>query len=151
MNDDEASRETYYIELKRFFEEKIRFNVFLGIKVQALDRGFARLIVPYSDDLVGDPHRPALHGGVVSSLLDTTGGIAAFTAVAPGDKLSTVDLRVDYLRPAGQLDLIAEGRVLRLGNRVAVCDIFVYQDAPDRHIATGKGVYNIKRSEERAS
>ncbi len=39
----------------------------------------------------------------------------------------------------------AEGRVIRIGNRVAVSDMIIYQDDPDYHIATGKGVYNIKR------
>lgn len=149
MSQDNASQEAYFTGLVTFFEQDIRFNAFLGMKVEAIREGFARLIIPYSDDLVGDPYRPALHGGVVSTLLDTTGGIAAFTAVEPGDRLATVDLRVDYLRPAGQLDLIAEGRVLRLGNRVAVCDVFAYQDDPDRHIATGKGVYNVKRNDGR--
>jgi uncharacterized protein (TIGR00369 family) len=139
-------QETYFKALKELFEQKIRFNAFLGMKVDVLEPGFARLRIPYFDELIGDPNRPALHGGVVSTLADTAGGIAAFTSVRPGDLLSTVDLRVDYLRPAGQMDLIADGKVLRIGNRVAVSDIVVYQDDAERHIATGKGVYNVKRT-----
>lgn len=135
----------YYAQLTKFFEGGIRFNAFLGMKVEELAPGYARLRIPFTDDLIGDPFRPALHGGVVSTLLDTAGGIAAFTSVRPGDRLATVDLRVDYLRPAGLQDLIAEAKVLRIGNRVAVCDIVAFQDDPNRHIATGKGVYNVKR------
>ncbi len=144
------TREQYYAGLRRFFEEEIRFNRFLGMRVEALEEGYARLRVPFSEELVGDPFRPSLHGGVVSSLADTAGGIAAFTCVRPGDRLSTVDLRVDYLRPAALEDLVAEGRVLRIGNRVAVADIVVHQGDPDRHVATGKGVYNVKRSTDGA-
>lgn len=140
------TREQYYEGLRRFFEEEIRFNRFLGMKVEALEPGYARLKVPFFEELVGDPFRPALHGGVLSSLADTAGGIAAFTQVRPGDRLSTVDLRIDYLRPAALEDVIAEGRVLRIGNRVAVVDIVVHQGDESRHVATGKGVYNVKRS-----
>jgi uncharacterized protein (TIGR00369 family) len=136
----------YFRKLTEFFENRIRFNAFLKMKVERLERGFARLRVPFFADLVGDPFRPALHGGVVSTLADTAGGIAAFTACRPGDLLSTVDLRVDYLRPAGEADLIADGKVLRVGNRVAVCDIVVFQEDSDKHIATGKGVYSVKRA-----
>lgn len=137
--------EKYFDMLRDFFERKILFNAFLQMRVEALEEGFARLTIPFVEHLVGDPYRPALHGGVVSTLLDTTGGIAAFTAVRPGDLLSTVDLRVDYLRPAALLDVVAEGRVIRLGNRVAVCDVVAYQEDREKPVATGKGVYNVKR------
>lgn len=145
-SEDSATNEEYFKRLKHFFEKEIRFNAFLRMCVAELGEGYARLEIPYREELIGDPLRPALHGGVVSTLLDTAGGIAAFTSVAPGDLLSTVDLRVDYLRPAGLLDLSAEGRVVRIGNRVAVCDIVAYQDDPEKPVATGKGVYNIKRT-----
>lgn len=143
-----AEYEIYLERLTQMFESAIRFNSFLGMKVDHLEKGLARLKIPFTQDLIGDPQRPALHGGVVSTLIDTAGGIAAFTSVRPGDLLSTVDLRVDYLRPAGLADLIGEGRVIRIGNRVAVCDIVVYQEDKDRHIATGKAVYNVRRFEK---
>jgi len=139
--------DVYFSKLVEFFEQQIRFNAYLGMKVEELRRGYARLRVPYSEEFVGDPFRPALHGGVLSSLADTAGGIAAFTAVQPGDRISTVDLRIDYLRPAALEDVIAEAEVLRIGNRVAVSDIVVHQGDADRHVATGKGVYNVKRAE----
>lgn len=142
--------EKYLEQLREFFEKGIRFNAFLNMKVEELRPGHAKLRIPFREELIGDPLRPALHGGVVSALLDTAGGIAAFTAVRPGDLLSTVDLRVDYLRPAGLHDLVAVGKVLRIGNRVAVCDIVAYQDDPERHVATGKGVYNVRRASERS-
>lgn len=144
------TQEQYFEGLRRFFEESIRFNAFLGMRVVRLEPGFAELRVPFRQELVGDPFRPSLHGGVVSSLVDTAGGIAAFTSVSPGDRLATVDLRVDYLRPAALEELVAEARVLRSGNRVAVCDVAVHQGEPGLQVATGKGVYNIKRASEPA-
>lgn len=138
--------ESYRATLIRFFEEEIRFNRFLGMKVEELSRGHVKVRIPYREELLGDPDRPALHGGVLSTLLDTAGGLAAFTEIAPGDRLSTVDLRVDYLRPSGEMDLIAEAWVVRVGNKVAVTDVVAYQDDRSVHVGTGKGVYNIRRA-----
>lgn len=128
--------------------EQIPFNRHIGIAVGELRSGFARLEVPFSDALIGDFHRPAIHGGVLSALLDTAGGAAVFTQVDfPGDRVSTIDLRVDYLRPGGKERLVAEATVVRQGNRVATVDIVCFHDRqPDRLIATGKAAYNIKRS-----
>ena len=58
--------------------------------------------------------------------------------------MSTIDLRIDYLRPARLEPIVAEARVVRLGNRVGVADIRLYNGpSPDVTVATGKGVYNI--------
>lgn len=133
----------------KFMEEQIPFNRFLGLRVPALREGFARLELPFREDFIGDPFRPALHGGVVSTLLDTCGGCAVWSKIDAADRVSTVDLRVDYLRPGPLADLACEAEVVRIGNRVAVTDMRLFAiEAPDRIIATGKGVYNVKRAEE---
>ena len=138
-------QQAYFAELRQLFENQINYNRFLGMRIDSLEERVARIRIPYAEHLIGDPFRPALHGGAVSSLIDVAGGLAAFTAVQRGDRLSTVDLRVDYLRPAQLLDLVAEARLLRAGNRVAVADVTVFQDDPERPIAVGKGVYNVNR------
>ena len=145
---DSEEKKHYFELMRHFFEEEIKFNRHVGMTIDTLGEGWARVKVTYSPALIGDPWRPAIHGGVISTVIDTVGGLAAFTVVNPGDKLSTVDLRVVYLRPGRLADLYGEARVLRIGNRVAVCDMFVWQDEPDKHIATGKGVYNVKRSDD---
>jgi acyl-coenzyme A thioesterase PaaI-like protein len=66
--------------------------------------------------------------------------------VAPGDGISTVDLRVDYLRPGPLCDLVCEARVVRAGNRVSVTDMNLFGVVDkDQTVATGKGVYNVRR------
>ncbi len=136
------------IERVRAFFEAIPFNRLLGMHFEALGDGWARITLPYAEHLIGDMRRPALHGGVVSTLLDTVGGLALFTRVGARDTLSTVDLRVDYLRPGLTEAIVAEAKVLRIGNRVGVSDMKAYQTAgPDHPIAIGRGVYNIVRTE----
>jgi len=59
-------------------------------------------------------------------------------------RVSTIDLRVDYLRPAKLEPVIAEAKVVRVGNRVGVADVRLFQPSDESAtIATGKGVYNI--------
>ena len=131
--------------LIRFFEDGIAFNRHLGMKVVELGMERRRIFIPFKPELVGDPFRPALHGGVLSTLADTAGGLAVFARVGMTTaRVSTVDLRVDYYSPAGMLDTYAVAEVVRLGNRVGVARINVYQDDEHKPIAEGKGVYNIR-------
>lgn len=131
--------------LRQVMEELIPFNRYLGVKLTSAKKGFARLEVPFRDELVGDPMRPALHGGVLSALADAAGGGAVWTGLEDDRaRVSTIDLRIDYLRPARLVTLVAEATVVRLGNRVGVADVRLFNaDAEDVTIATGKGVYNI--------
>jgi uncharacterized protein (TIGR00369 family) len=81
---------------------------------------------------------------VVSSLIDTVGGVAAWSALSPGESVSTVDLRVDYLEPAGlDGDLRAEGELVRKGNRV--CHVRITCTQRGVLVAEGRGVYTIHR------
>jgi uncharacterized protein (TIGR00369 family) len=131
---------------REFFEVGIPFNRFLGIRLGEFREGWARLELPFREEFIGDPLRPALHGGLVSTLLDTCGGLAVFAAAADEIRVSTIDMRVDFLRPGGAELLIAETRVVRAGNRVAVTDGIAYHaGAKDDPVATCKAVYNIKK------
>ena len=125
-------------------EQKIPFNAFLNMKVDSLGIGEAIIRIPSRPELTGDPFRPALHGGVISTLADTAGGLAVFTKLEAQHTASTVDLRVDYLRPgAVDEDLYARATVVRAGNRVAATHTVIYQDNEDKPIATANAVYNV--------
>jgi uncharacterized protein (TIGR00369 family) len=133
-------------QVRQFMATQIPFNRVLGIEVTDLAEGFCRMEIPYRPELIGDPFRPAIHGGVLSSLIDACGGGAVFTLIVPPDKVSTIDLRVDYLRPGALERIICEAKVSRLGNRVASVDMKIFQpSAESKVVATGKGVYNVKR------
>lgn len=134
-------------ELRELFLEEIPFNRILGIEILELEPGHAVLAVPFRPELVGDPVRPALHGGVISALADTCGGCAVWSAVGEEDRVSTVDLRVDYLRPGRLEELRCAGDVLRVGNRVGVANMSLFHPSrPDAPVAEAKGVYSVKRA-----
>lgn len=129
-------------QVTRFMEVEIPFNRWLGMEVVPDDEAFV-LRIPFRPELVGDRARPALHGGVVSTLIDTAGGGAAFLAVDEGQRVSTVDLVVDYLRPAPLVALVARARAVRKGNRVVLCSVEVTAEGQGEVLALGRAVYNI--------
>jgi uncharacterized protein (TIGR00369 family) len=133
-----------------FFEREVAFNRWLGLRVESIGEGRCVCRVPFRPELVGDPFRPALHGGVTSALADTAGGLAVYGAVGRIEaRVSTVDLRVDYYAPARMEDLIAEAEVVRVGNRVGVSRVLVHHGDRDALIAEGKGVYNVHKPSAR--
>lgn len=138
--------EKYFNKLIEFMQ-LIPFNQYLGMHIDELADGFARMSLPYRDEFMGDIARPALHGGVSSALIDTCGGAALITKIEPNDRLCTIDLRIDYLRPGQCEGIVVEARVLRIGNRVGVVDMTAFHDnARDKPIAIGRGSYNIIRN-----
>ncbi len=122
----------------------VPFHLHLGMTIVSMKEGYARMELSYRDEFIGDPRRPALHGGLISTLVDSCGGAAVWSKIDTNDRVSTVDLRVDFLRPGPPEDLICEAGCLRVGNMVGVSEMSVFTAGdPERIIATGKGVYNI--------
>ena len=131
--------------LIRLAEEDIPIHKYLGLKVDTIEKDFIRVKIPFRKDLVGDIRTNHWHGGIIATILDSVGGaigIANFNS--PEDKLSTIDLRVDYLRFANGNDLVFEGKLVRMGNRIMVTKMKAFQD--NLLVAEGKGVYNFIRS-----
>ena len=131
-------------DVLRLMQHHVPFNKLLGIKGESVEAGRAVLLLPVRHDHLGDVRRPALHGGVISALIDTAGGVAAWSALSAGESVSTVDLMVDYLEPARVAGpLRAEAELVRKGNRVCHVRVRVTQDGVA--VAEGRGVYNIHK------
>jgi uncharacterized protein (TIGR00369 family) len=138
--------------LTRFAEEGIPFNQYLGFRVGDLGDGTCDLYTDPRPEFTGDPFRPALHGGLLSALADASGGLAVFTRATRDQRISTVDMRVDYLR-VGKVDarVTARSRVIRLGNKVAVTETMILQGDDDQPIALCRAVYNLVTRPPRSS
>ncbi len=130
--------------IKHTFEESIPMHKFLGLKIIVLEKNFVRIKVPFRKELVGDFRNNRWHGGVIATVMDSVGGVIGavhFTSLE--DKISTIDLRVDYLRGAEPQELMVEGKIIRFGNRILVARMKAFQNG--ELIAEGKGVYNFVR------
>ncbi len=152
---DPAFEEEFIQKITQIFEELIVFNKVIGLKIVHIgaDRVHARIAM--RNELVGHFTTGRVHGGVISAALDTTGGLAVMAAIgarhmdeppmqrlARFAKLGTIDLRVDYLRPAlGEVfDVHAE--VLRLGSRVASTRM-EFKGADGKLFSTGSAAYMV--------
>ncbi|SDW48360.1 hotdog fold thioesterase [Aequorivita viscosa] len=130
--------------IKMAFEESIPMHKFLGLKIEILEKNFVRVSVPFRNELVGDFRNNIWHGGVIATVMDSVGGvIGALHFTSLEDKISTIDLRVDYLRGAEPQAIMVEGKIIRFGNRILVARMKAFQN--DQLIAEGKGVYNFVR------
>ena len=144
--------ESIEAELRRTFEQIIPFNRVLGLRIDSLDFKAPRLRFDMRPELVGNPVRQILHGGVISATLDVVGGLAiALASIARKAEetparhfpdIGTIDLRIDYLRPGRGHYFVATGRVVRLGGRVAVAHMELVNDT-DEQIATGSAAYIV--------
>lgn len=147
--------EALFKRIREIFDARIPFNRVLGLNIDHLDFKGARLRFEMRDVLVGNYMRQTLHGGVISSVLDATGGLTAFlgalshnlsddpeSSIQRFGRLGTIDLRVDYLRPGRGKWFEASGFVLRTGRRVAVARMELINDRSSL-VAVGTGTYII--------
>lgn len=131
-------------ELKHLAETASPFNRLLGVRCDDVGEGRIVLHAPVRDEFIGDPRRPALHGGVLCALIDAAGGLAAWSVLDHDEAVSTIDLRVDFLEPAAAAgELRAEGRVVRKGGRTCSVRVELWQG--DTLVAEGRGVWAIHR------
>ncbi len=115
------------------------------LKIEFIDcgEGWAKLAMRYQDE--NSTAAKALHGGAISSLLDTTGAMAAWTTseiATPRYFGSTVGINVNYLSGAIGVDVFAEGRVLKRGKEIIYTDVRV-TDGEGKLLAQGSVVYRI--------
>ena len=141
--------------LQEITEERIPFNKLIGMKVEKLDLDNIGIRFNMRPELVGNFMRGNLHGGVISSVLDVTGGMVAWTGIMKKmegrsfeeiaekfAKIGTIDLRVDYLRPGLGMYFVATGSILRAGNKLSVTRMELHNDEGIL-IAVGTGSYVV--------
>ena len=142
-------------ELRNMFEHRISFNEVLGFHVESLGPGAASISFAMRPELVGHYLHGRLHGGVISTALDTVGGFVVTVAIAEKHasesaaqvahrfgRVGTIDLRVDYLRQGIGKKFTATGRITRLGGRIASVQMTL-ENETGLLIATGGASYVI--------
>ncbi len=128
-----AEPEEMFVYLKRMYEDLMPFDRLLGVRVESLAFDDVCVRIGMKPEFVGNFAKNILHGGVISSILDLTGGLVAATGIVKrmrGEsveeilnrftRMGTIDLRVDYLRAGRGEYFLTRGSILRIGSRVAV-------------------------------
>ena len=93
---DQAQRET----LARTFVAALPFSRALGLALVSIGDGVAEVEMPWAEALVGDPETGVIHGGAVFALVDTCSWTAVMSHPSAPRRTATLDLRIDYMRPA---------------------------------------------------
>jgi uncharacterized protein (TIGR00369 family) len=145
--------------LRHVFEGMIPFCRALGLKLEIV-RGAARVSLARQDFMLGNTRLAVLHGGVTAAVLDSIAGVAVLLEMARTDpkpdvaaqlrefaRLSTIDLRVDYLEPARGERFVASAKVTRLGRRVANVQMAL-EDGEGRCVATGAAAFSLRAARE---
>ena len=151
-----ATFEPEFVEgVKAIFEEKVVFNRVLGLQITSVLPQRVTGSIDMRPDLVGHFAYHRLHGGVISAGLDALAGLAVMAALgarhmdepvqqrlARFARVGTIDLRVDYLRPAigDRFDMWAE--VMRIGSRVASTRM-EFHAADGTLLSTGTAAYIV--------
>jgi uncharacterized protein (TIGR00369 family) len=155
MVDQKMDYEEFFQILTEMYEQKIPFNKMLGLRVASLKLEEVKLNFEMKEEFIGNYIQGILHGGVISSVLDATGGITAtigtlqkmagysIEEIKKGiTKVGTIDLRVDYLRPGRGEYFISTGSIMRVGRKVSVTRMELHNEK-NLLLAVGTGTYIV--------
>ena len=114
----------------------------LGLRLHGVESDWCVIKVLPDERLVGNPASGVVHGGVITALLDSCYGLAIFVKLNRLRPMATLDLRIDYLKPATPGREIFGGAVCyKLGHELAFVRGAAYHDSPDDPIATSSAIF----------
>jgi len=132
-------------KVARQFIEAIPHSRALGMVLNNIGEGSAEISMPYDLQLVGDPKTGVIHGGAVSAVMDTCCGAAVMSHPSAPGGTATIDLRIDYMRPAtpGQT-ITASAKCYHITRSVAFVRATAVDEDTDRPVATASGAFTVE-------
>lgn len=120
---------------------------FLDLKIIDVDAGRSLVQMPYHTSLAGNATTGILHGGVITTILDAASGVAVIAALARQTAIATLDLRIDYLKPATPgLAVTASGHCYKVAKNVCFVRGLAYHDDPENPIANCTATFMVTGS-----
>ena len=120
----------------------------LGMRLISRDTDEAVMMIPYDPRLIGDPETGVMHGGAITALLDTCCGAAVMMAASKPSSTATLDLRINYMRPATpERDVYAHAHCYRATRSVGFVRAVAYHEDRDDPIATASAAFILNYKE----
>jgi uncharacterized protein (TIGR00369 family) len=114
----------------------------LGAEMISVDRGRVRMRLPYSDRLIGNPDTGVVHGGVITGFLDQSCGMAVGSTLTQMRAFATLDLRIDYMKPATpKKTILFEGECIKLTKEIAFARARAFHESSDDPIAIATATF----------
>lgn len=101
----------------------------------------------FQENNIGNPALPALHGGVVAGFMENAALFHLLWEVELNRVPKIIDFSIDYLRPGQTLTTYSHCDIIRLGSRVALCNIKAWQDDPDKPIALARAHFLLANND----
>ena len=129
---------------QQWFSDTIPHSKALGLKIIAVRRGFGSMQLDWREELVGNPETGVLAGGPLTAMLDGCCGMSVATLLQTPEPFATLDLRIDYVRPAtpGKA-VIAEAECYRVTHSVAFTRAFAHHGDAKDPIAAAAGTFML--------
>ena len=136
--------ETLTVERLQAYLDNSPFIAFMRMRAKSVEPEAETVVLemPMRPEFERGKGTGQYHGGVIATFIDVAGDFAV--ALVVGGPVPTINLRVDYLRPATRTALTATARVRRAGRTVGVVDIDVHDDN-GKLVAVGRGTYSAIR------
>jgi uncharacterized protein (TIGR00369 family) len=111
---------SYFEEIKKRGRDVNPFFVMMGIDIVSIGEGTAQLSMKVRPDM----HNGVgwMQGGIYTAMADEAMALALYTVISPGEKIATISETTSFLKGAKDEVLIATGRVVRKGRRVAFAE-----------------------------
>ncbi|KXS50700.1 PaaI family thioesterase [Marinobacter persicus] len=101
----------------------------LGLVPREAGEGTLLMELPYSEKIIGNPDTGAIHGGAITTLMDTTSGSVIICALDEFELCPTLDLRVDYMHPAEPgKPVFARAETYKITSNIIFTRCEAYQD-----------------------
>ncbi len=147
MTEEATELAEHLRELNLRFAQMVPHNRALGLRILALEPARATFVLPYDPCLVGNPETGVLHGGAISAAMDAACGTAVFQALPRPMVIATLDLRIDYLKPASAgRDVRIEAHCYKVTRSVAFVRGLAYHDDVADPVASATGSFMLGTS-----
>lgn len=150
MADEQENPQQHAEQIARLdqgFAQAVPHNRALGLRFADFGKGMARILLPYAAHLVGNPESGVLHGGAITATMDAACGAAVFLRLGVPTPIATLDLRIDYLKPATPpKDVVCRAECYKVTTNVAFVRALAFHDDNESDpIASASGTFIIFR------